>query len=152
MYGRYPALQQLDHSEVARAFFKEARTDLRSARLLRDGGEHSRAVAACQQAVEKATKAVLALKGIIVMEHQVADRLVDTFPQMKDVRRIGRKIKALEWEGTKTRYPLFGRVDLPIWTPSDAYSRDDANAAIADAEFVIEAIVTFVEQTYHLQL
>ena len=120
--------------------------------MLRDGEEYSRAVAACQQAVEKVTKAALALEGTIVMEHQVADRLVTTFPQMKDVRGIGRKIKALEWEGTKTRYPLFGRVDLPIWTPSDAYSRDDANAAIADAEFVIEAIVTFVEQTYHLQL
>jgi len=145
-------LQQLDHSEIARAFLKEARVDLRSAWLLRDGGEYSRAVAACQQAVEKAAKAALALKGIIVMEHQVADRLVVAFPQMKDVRKIGRKIKALEWEGTKTRYPLFGRVDLPIWIPSDRYTQDDANEAIADAKFVIEAIVTFVKQTYQLQV
>jgi len=145
-------LQQLDHREVSRAFFKEAHTDLRSARLLRDGGECSRAVAACQQAVEKAAKAALVLEGIIVMEHQVADRLVAAFPQMKDVSEIGRKIKALEWESTKTRYPLFGRVDLPIWTPSDRYTRDDANEAIADAEFVIEAIVTFAKQTYQLQL
>ena len=95
-----------DHSQVARAFFKEAHTDLRSARLLRDGGEYSRAVAACQQAVEKAA----------------------------------------------TRYPLFGRVDLPIWTPSEQYGEDDANEAIADAEFVIEAIVAFVKRTYQLEL
>lgn len=145
-------MQQLDHREIARAFLKEARVDLRSAQLLRDGGEHSRAVAACQQAVEKAAKAALALEGIIVMEHQVADRLVATFSQMKDIRKIGRKIKALEWEGTKTRYPLFGRVDLPIWTPSDRYTKDDANEAITDAEFVIEAIVTFVERTYSIRL
>ena len=145
-------MQQLDHSQVARAFFKEARTDLRSAWLLRDGGEYSRTVAACQQAVEKAAKAVLALEGIIVMEHQVADRLVVAFPQMKDVREIGRRVKALEWEGTKTRYPLFGRVDLPIWTPSERYSEGDASEAIADAEFVTEAIVTFVKQTYQLEL
>ncbi|MBC8447490.1 MAG: HEPN domain-containing protein [Chloroflexi bacterium] len=145
-------MQQLDHSQVARAFFKEARTDLRSARLLRDGGEYSRTVAACQQAVEKAAKAILALEGIIVMEHQVADRLVVAFPQMKDVREIGRRVKALEWEGTKTRYPLFGRVDLPIWTPSERYSEGDASEAIADAEFVTEAIVTFVKQTYQLEL
>ena len=145
-------MQQRDHSQVAKAFFKEARTDLRSARLLRDGGEYSRTVAACQQAVEKAAKAVLALEGIIVMEHQVADRLVVAFPQMKDVRQIGRRIKALEWEGTKTRYPLFGRVDLPIWTPSERYSKDDASEAIADAEFVIEAIVAFVKRTYQLEL
>jgi len=145
-------LQQLDHSEVARAFFKEASTDLRSARLLRDGCEYSRTVAACQQAVEKAAKAALTLEGVIVMEHQVADRLVVAFPQMKDIREIGRKIKALEWEGTKTRYPLFGRVDLPIWTPSERYSEDDANAAIADTEFVVEAIVAFVKRTYQLEL
>jgi HEPN domain-containing protein len=145
-------LQQLDHSEVAKAFFKEARTDLRSARLLRDGGEYSRTVAACQQAVEKAAKAALTLEGIILMEHQVADRLVIAFPQMHDVREVGRRIKALEWEGTKTRYPLFGRVDLPIWTPSEQYGEDDANEAIADAEFVVEAIVAFVKRTYQLEL
>ena len=57
-------MPQRDYSEVARAFVKEAKVDLRSARLLSDGGEHSRAVAACQQAVEKAVKAALALKGI----------------------------------------------------------------------------------------
>lgn len=145
-------MQQLDHSEVAKAFFKEARTDLRSALLLRDGGEYSRVVAACQQAVEKAAKAALALKGIIVLEHQVADRLVVAFPEMEDVREVGRRIKGLEWEGTKTRYPLFGRVDLPIWTPSEQYSEDDANEAIADAEFVMEAIVAFVKRTYQLDL
>lgn len=144
-------MQQRNYSHVACAFLKEAHTDLRPARLLKDGSEYSRAVAACQQAVEKAAKAALALKGIIVMEHQVADRLVKAFPELKEGREIGRKIKTLEWEGTKTRYPLFGRVDLPIWTPSDQYSKDDANEAIADAEFVIKAIVTFLKQTYQLE-
>jgi HEPN domain-containing protein len=69
-------LPQRDYSEVAKAFIKEAKVDLHSARLLSDGGEYSRSVGACQQAVEKAVKAVLALKGIIVLEHQVADHLV----------------------------------------------------------------------------
>jgi len=145
-------LPQRDYSEIARAFVKEARVDLRSAQLLSDGGEHSRAVAACQQAVEKAVKALLALKGIIVLEHQTADRLVAAFPRMENVRQIARRVKALEWEGTKTRYPLFGRVDLPIWMPSDSYNEGDANEAITDAELVIQEIVTFVEQEYHLKL
>lgn len=145
-------MPQRDYSEVARAFVKEARVDLRSAWLLSEGGEHSRAVAACQQAVEKVVKAALALKGIIVLEHQVADRLVAAFPRMKNVRQIARKVKALEWEGTKTRYPLFGRVDLPIWMPSDSYNEGDADEAIADADWVIQEIVTFIEQEYHLKL
>jgi hypothetical protein len=58
---------------------------LRSARLLGDGSEHSRAVAACQQA-------------------------------------------------------------------SDSYNEGDANEAIADADWVIQEIVTFIEQEYHLKL
>ena len=144
-------MPQRDYSEVARAFVKEAKVDLHSARLLSDGGEHSRAVGACQQAVEKAVKAALALKGILVLEHQVADRLVAAFPHMKNVRQIARKVKALEWEGSKTRYPLFGRVDLPIWMPSDSYSESDANEAITDAEWVIQEILAFVEQEYHLK-
>jgi HEPN domain-containing protein len=145
-------LPQRNYSEIARAFVKEAKVDLHSARLLSDGGAYSRAVAACQQAVKKIAKAALVLKGIIVLEHQVADRLVVAFPQMKNVRQIARKIKAFELEGAKTRYPLFGRVDLPIWMPSDSYNEGDANEAIADAEWVIQEIVTFVEQEYHLKL
>ncbi|MFQ5812131.1 MAG: HEPN domain-containing protein [Anaerolineae bacterium] len=145
-------MPQRDYSEIARAFVKEAKVDLRSARLLSDGGAYSRAVAACQQAVEKVVKAALALEGIIVLEHQVADRLMATFPQMSSVRQIARKVKAFELEGTKTRYPLFGRVDLPIWMPSDSYNEGDANEAIIDVEWVIQEIVTFVEQEYHLKL
>jgi HEPN domain-containing protein len=38
---------------------KEAKVDLHSAWLLSDGGEYSRSVGACQQAVEKAVKWVI---------------------------------------------------------------------------------------------
>lgn len=145
-------MPQRDYSEVARAFFKEAMADLRAAHLLKDGGEHSRAVAACQQAVEKAAKAVLALKGIIVLEHDVADRLVSAFSEMEDVRQLARKIRALELEGARTRYPLFGRVDLPIWTPSERYDKEAAEAAIADALEVIHKLTAFIEQEYRLKL
>jgi len=145
-------LLSLDYSEVARSFIKEAKVDLRSAQLLKDGEEFSRAIAMCQQAVEKILKAALALKGIIVLEHQVADRFVTAFPDLPDVRKISRKVRALELEGTKTRYPLFGRVDLPIWTPSDMYTEDDASAAITDTELILQEIVTFINREYKLGL
>jgi len=145
-------LLSLDYSEVARSFIKEAKVDLRSAQLLKDGEEFSRAIAMCQQAVEKILKAALALKGIIVLEHQVADRFVTAFPDLPDVRKISRKVRALELEGTKTRYPLFGRVDLPIWTPSDMYTEDDASATITDTELILQEIVTFINREYKLGL
>lgn len=141
-----------DYREIAKAFVKEARTDLRAADLLRQGREFSRAVASCQQAAEKAVKAALALQGILVLEHQVADRFVTAFPDLPDVRKISRKVRALELEGTKTRYPLFGRVDLPIWTPSDMYTEDDASAAITDTELILQEIVTFINREYKLGL
>lgn len=82
-------MPSLDYSEVARSFIKEAKVDLRSAQLLKDGGEFSRAVAMCQQAVEKILKAALALKGVIVLEHEVADRFVATFPEIRGVEKSG---------------------------------------------------------------
>ena len=46
----------------------------------------------------------------------------------------------------------YSEVDLPIWMPSDSHNEDDANEAITDAEWVIQEIVTFIEQEYHLKL
>jgi HEPN domain-containing protein len=141
-----------DYREIAKAYIKEARTDLRAAYLLQQGGEFSRVVANCQQAAEKVVKAALALKGILVLEHQVANRFVTAFPDLPGVREIGRKVMVLELEGTKTRYPLFGRVDLPIWTPSDMYTEDDASTAITDTEFILQELVTFINREYELGL
>lgn len=143
-------MPSLDYGEVARSFIKEAKVDLRSAQLLKDGGEFSRAVAMCQQAVEKILKAALALKGTIVLEHEVADRFVAAFPEIEGVRDIGRMVKSLEREGTKTRYPLFGRVDLPIWVPSERYREEHATKAIKSASFVMQKVIDFIEKEYHL--
>jgi len=143
-------LPSLDYGEVAKSFMKEAKVDLRSAQLLKEGGEFSRAVAMCQQAVEKILKAALALEGIIVLEHEVADRFVAAFPEIEGVRELGRMVKALEREGTKTRYPLFGRVDLPIWVPSERYREEDAAGAIKSASFVMRKVTAFIEKEYHL--
>jgi len=143
-------LLSLDYGEVARSFIKEAKVDLRSAQLLKDGGECSRVIAMCQQAVEKILKAALALKGIIVLEHEVADRFVAAFPEIEGVRDIGRMVKSLEREGAKTRYPLFGRVDLPIWVPSERYREEHATEAIKSAGFVMQKVIDFIEKEYHL--
>jgi HEPN domain-containing protein len=145
-------LLSLDYSEVARSFIKEAKVDLRSAQLLKDGEEFSRAIAMCQQAVEKILKAALALKGIIVLEHEVADQFVAAFPEIEGIRELGRIVKALEREGTKTRYPLFGRVDLSIWVPSERYKEEHATKAIDTARFVTQKVIDFIEKEYHLSI
>lgn len=56
----------------------------------------------------------------------------------------------MEREGTKTRYPLFGRVDVPIWVPSERYMEEHATKAIDSASFVMRKIIDFIEKEYHL--
>lgn len=85
-----------------------------------------------------------------MLEHEVADRFVAAFPKIEGVRDIGRMVKALEREGTKTRYPLFGRVDLPIWVPSERYGEEHATKAIKSASFVMQKVIDFIEKEYHL--
>jgi HEPN domain-containing protein len=52
--------------DIARAFFKEAESDLRSAKLLLSGKEYSQTITHCQHATEKILKAALALRNIII--------------------------------------------------------------------------------------
>ena len=141
-----------DYREIAKAYLKEAKVDLRAAQLLREGREFSRAVAMCQQAVEKTLKAALALKGIIVLEHMVAEQLVASFPELENARELGKLAKSLEREGTRTRYPLFGRVDLPIWVPSEMYTEKDADDALDKARYILEQIESLMETEYNIKL
>lgn len=60
-------------------------------------------------------------------------------------------VSALEKEGTRTEYPLFGRPDLPIWIPSEHYGREDATKALAKAEYVFQAISDLLSQRYQIQ-
>jgi HEPN domain-containing protein len=56
------------NKDIARAFLKEAESDLRSARLLLAGREYSQTIAHCQHATEKILKAALALRNITPIE------------------------------------------------------------------------------------
>jgi HEPN domain-containing protein len=112
------------HKDIAKALLKEAKVDLNSAKLLLGGGEYSRAISHCQHAVEKALKAALALRGIIITkEHIVSPDFLAAYQDFPEAEDIAIAVSSLEKEGTRTEYPLFGGPDLPIWIPSEHYDK-----------------------------
>lgn len=139
------------HKDIARALLREAKSDLNSAGLLLAGGEYSRAIAHCQHSVEKVLKAALTMRGIIITrEHIVSPDFLAAYRDFPEAESIAMAVSALEKEGTRTEYPLFGRPDLPIWIPSERYGQEDARQALAKAEYVFQAIADLLKQRYQI--
>jgi HEPN domain-containing protein len=64
----------LSHRDIARALLIEAYAGLKAARALRQAGIYARCMAHCQHAVEKALKAALAIRDVIVTDrHEVSE-------------------------------------------------------------------------------
>jgi HEPN domain-containing protein len=131
----------LRHKDIAEAFLIEARSDLNSARLLLEGGEHSQSIAHSQHAVEKTLKAALALRDIIITsQHVVSADFVTAYHIAASLERVG----------LKTEYPFFGRADLPIWIPSQQYKQEDAREALSKARDVFRSVMEFLKANYEV--
>ncbi len=129
----------------------EARSDIRSAKLLLDGTEYSRSIYHSQQAVEKAMKSSLVLTGIVITDdHWVSERFLKSFSVMPDILNLTRDAKYLERQATKSRYPLFTSVEKPIWIPSQEYTEYDANDAFRKAIAILKAIIQFLKEKHNI--
>ncbi|MGA9349492.1 MAG: HEPN domain-containing protein [Anaerolineae bacterium] len=70
----------LSHRDIARALLIEAYADLEAARVLRQAGVYARCMAHCQHAVEKALKAALAVRDVIITDrHEVSEDFRQTY-------------------------------------------------------------------------
>jgi HEPN domain-containing protein len=100
-----------------------------------DGGLHARACFAAQQCAEKALKGVWHARGEEPWGHSVQKlvmgcRGLDGAP---DLERWRRTASALDRFYISTRYPN----GLPDLTPEQSYFREDAEAAIRQAEWLL---------------
>jgi len=144
----------LSHRDIARALLVEASADLDAARVLRKAGIHARCLAHCQHAVEKALKAVLAVKDVIVTDrHAVSEDFRETCADWSLCNELADIALDMETIGFRTEYPLFGRRDLPVWIPSERYGEADAGEALTKATRVLEAVENHlaVEHDVHRQ-
>ena len=117
-----------------------ARDDVEAARILMENGKHPQACFLCQQAAEKAVKALHycrdsdpwghSVKKLISSLESVDGRAHEALaPHVDEAARLDRFY-------IPTRYPN----GLPELTPAEAYSQGDAGAALAAAEAIIAVV------------
>ena len=131
-------------SEEARRWYETAIDDLETARILQGNAKYAQCCFHCQQAAEKAMKAVYYAASADPWGHSVL-RLVqglakkglpgETFPA------LGEKAKRLDQYYVPTRCPN----GLPGTIPSQAYGPEDAQAALDAAGAVLDAVGTHLK-------
>jgi HEPN domain-containing protein len=142
----------LSHRDIARALLIEAYADLKAARALRQAGVYARCMAHCQHAVEKALKAALAIRDVIVTDrHEVSEDFRQTCADWSLCDELADIALEMESIGFRTEYPLFGRRDLPVWIPSERYTEVDADEALQKATRVFEAVENHLAAEHNVQ-
>jgi HEPN domain-containing protein len=109
----------------------QAERDLRAAEASMEAGLFEWACFIAQQAAQKAVKAVAQAHGGDVMGHAVSRLVAEVFGQAPD--EIAEPARRLDKFYIPTRYPN----GWAAGKPGDYYSREDAEAAIADAQRVV---------------
>jgi HEPN domain-containing protein len=139
------------HRDIARALIIESYTDLQAARALLNVKIYARCMAHCQQSVEKALKAALAVRDVIVTDrHDVSEDFRETYADWALGSELADIAAATESIGFRTEYPLFGRRDMPVWIPSQQYNDTDANDFLQKATHVFEAVEADLASKYNI--
>lgn len=139
------------HRDIARALIIESYTDLQAARALLNVKIYARCMSHCQQAVEKALKAALAVRDVIVTDrHEVSEDFRETYADWALSGELADIAMTTESIGFRTEYPLFGRRDLPIWIPSQQYNETDADDFLRKATRVFEIVKADLASKYNI--
>ncbi len=142
-------LSEVSNKEWALSWLADGKRDLLAALHLMNAALYEKSVYHCQQAVEKATKAILAAWGEFKSSHFVAETLrsecenhqLDEWKEkLLKIADIG---DSTEPQVSLSRYPRL--VNDAIWRPYEKYSEDMAKEHIKNARFVVETSGEFIE-------
>ncbi len=116
-------------------WFAEAESDLRAAQLLCDNGFFAKCAFHCQQAGEKAMKALLYAQAQRPRGHSVADLLTAyaTLANRSPNLRVADAARHLDQHYTSTRYP-----DAAPMTPSSHYQLYEAEESLDNAQTLVD--------------
>ena len=128
--------------EEAKRWLSEAIWDLETARLLRDAKRFNACAFYCQQAGEKAAKALLYWAGEVPFGHSVRE-LLERFSESsgESVDELLPPARELDRHYIPARYPNV----FPSGTPHEAYDEESAARAIECAERVVAYAKKFVK-------
>ncbi len=134
----------MQNQDLARDYMKRAKIRLESVALLLKHESYADVVREAQECVELALKALLRTSGILPPRiHDVSAILLEQRSLLPET--LGPQIEALAKISKNLRrdreLAFYGSEDL---TPSDFYSKADAEAALADARFVVSTVFSYV--------
>jgi len=119
----------------AERWLVQARSDLGFAEIGTREGYHAQACFMCQQAAEKALKALHYLGGErLVIGHSLLELLRALLTQHPALAELEESARRLDQYYVPTRYPN----GLPGGTPADAFSKAQATEALARAKRFVE--------------
>ena len=117
-------------------WFKEAKEDLKSAKILAKSGQYHHACFHAQQAAEKAVKAALLHFHVAKFGHSILKLLEELKKYVEVSEEIVDFAKTLDQYYIPSRYPnVFDK-----GTPSEYYSKRHAEEALKMAEQVIKFV------------
>jgi HEPN domain-containing protein len=128
----------------ARRWFQQAQADLRVIQTLIDAGHYAATCFHCQQAAEKALKALLYSQGKrVVLGHSIRDlaRQCEAYhPQFAGIKD---EAALLDQFYIPTRYP--NGLPSPA-IPDEAYTQTQAKSAMAAVKHSLSMVETFLRQ------
>jgi HEPN domain-containing protein len=133
----------LKTTELAKAYFEKAESDMRDAeRAFRDGS-YSTCAFFCQQTAEKALKSILAMKGIETRTHHVSKVALENIKRFKlgklplsRLRRVAEISETLEPHVARARYPW--REGTKLLRPEQYYTEVVTERFMKDARKALE--------------
>jgi len=133
--------------DIAEAYLLESSIDIQTARLTHVNGLYSRTIHFSQEAVEKITKACLAIKNIYTRDHKTSTLFMAVFSSViNNAEAVYQAMLSLEKHGARARFPLYQRTDLPLWVPSKVYGEEESKEALSQAEMVFESLKPYIDQ------
>ncbi|MBU4491637.1 MAG: HEPN domain-containing protein [Euryarchaeota archaeon] len=142
-------LSEITNKDWANYWLDDAQRDLLAAEYLSHEKLYERAVYHCQQAVEKAVKAILMCFGAYEKTHYVASILRkeianrDIEEYSEELNIIMRIAEELEPHVSLCRYP--GISMGKVWLPSKEYTEEIAKIALEDTRKALRACGDFVK-------
>lgn len=115
-------------------WLRQGEADLRHARNALEDGDHEWACFAAQQAAEKALKAVIQARGGEAWGHSVTILAGGLAEEMELPEGLTDAARRLDKHYIPTRYPN----GFDQGAPTDYYTGPEAEAAIEDAESILE--------------
>lgn len=146
----------LNYKKIAIAFLKEAYQDFEAVDILIEHDVFNLSIYHAQQAVEKLLKSCLAIEGEVgIFKHEIFPYFKRVFESKLDQNSLDKLeecVSVIEEEWAKPRYPGWDETGDTVWTPSEAYTKEDALDRKKRMKKVFEILIEMLKSHYEIEI